>query len=124
MVFLGHHKKLNSKLVKEIQLKNRKFVLENDSIFDFEICGVILWKNTFNLKVCDYYGVLEIQMKVETESKGENVLLGEKGSFIFTVKPFYKNNQILYFLKDFRKVSLYEEIAFNLELKALHQISI
>lgn len=112
MTFIGFLKKLNTSLFSKIVLKNDLFLLNGKEVLNCEFCGVLLDSNQRNLVFCDFYGKMEILKNSEIQPEG-------KGPYIFTVKLYSKKGNIYGYCKSIRKVTIYEEIAFNIEVKSL-----
>jgi len=116
MVFIGFKKKINTVKAKEIRQDTVKeetvFVLSGRHILNFELCGIILEAKPRYIKICDFHGFLELYKSSETTADGT-------GSHIFTVKPFAIDSKVAFFCKSIRKSTLYEEIAYNLEVESL-----
>lgn len=112
MVFIGYLKKLNSELILNFKIYNQNVIHNGENVGVFEISGFVLSSSAHSATICDFYGIVEIHKKPELK-------MCEKSSFVFRVKPYVRNERIVLFCKDCIKVSIYEEIAFNLEVKAL-----
>lgn len=109
---VGFVRKINTSLFSMIQAKDGVFTLNGKEIAYCELCGVVLRVSPANVVICDFFGVVEVPRSAKT-------IIEEKGPFIFTLKFYAKRGQAHGFCKSIRKVSIYEEIAFNIEVKAL-----
>lgn len=115
MAFIGFVKKLNSELIKKLVYINQEIVCEDEEIVYFEVCGIVLNHSIFEFEICDFYGTFKVKKAAKLEIK-------QNGSFIFKIKPYFRDDKIELYCKDYRSVTIYEEMAFNLELKALLEI--
>lgn len=112
MVFVGFVKKINSELFKKIQMREDTYWLNGKEIYNCEICGVVLNTSGTTILICDFFGKIEIMKKPD-------LLVEDKGPYVFSLKLYSKKNKVYAFCKNLRKVSIYEEVAFNLEVKRL-----
>ncbi|ELA41401.1 uncharacterized protein VICG_01506 [Vittaforma corneae ATCC 50505] len=112
MVFIGFVKKLNSTLFSKITSKNELFLLNGKEISYCELCGIVISISSNNIIICDFFGLMEIYKSADIVPKG-------KGPFIFIIKLYSKRGTIYGYCKNIRSVSIYEEISFNIEVKAL-----
>lgn len=109
MVFVGYFTKLSTISAQNLIYDHK---LSKEEIPTFEMCGIVLSSSACTMKVCDFYGTIELYKKTNLEISGQ-------GSFVFRVKPYHRNSNLVLYCKEYKKVSIYEEIAFNLEIKAL-----
>ena len=112
MAFIGFVRKFNTEIIRKLYINENVLSLDIDDVIYFEICGIILSFSDYEIEICDFYGILSI-------SKKSNLQIKDKGTFIFKIKLyFYKDNLNLH-CYGFKKSTIYEEMAFNLETKAL-----
>jgi hypothetical protein len=116
MAFVGFIRKFNTEMVRELENDSDKLHSSDDLIY-FEICGVVLNSSSYELEICDFWGTLKVKKKPEME-------VSEKGNYVFKIKQYIFNNKLYFQCKGFRKVSIYDEMAFNLEVKALRELKI
>lgn len=114
MVFIGFVKKLTSEMFKEIKLKNDSYWLNGQEVLYCDICGVVLDSSPGSVTLCDFYGKITFFKKLET-------LIEQKGVYVLTIKIYSKNGSVFGFCKNARKTTIYEEIAFNIEVRSLLQ---
>lgn len=112
MTFVGFVKKLNTDLCANIVYKNDLYWINGKEVCYFELCGRAINISATAIAFYDFFGKVEIVKKAELEVEGN-------ASYIVTVKPYSKNGKIVLFCKSIRNVSFYEEMAFNIEVKAL-----
>ena len=112
MAFIGYIPRLNSKSIEKLTCLDGNVLFGNKEMHIFEVCGVILSFSNFSINICDFHGRIETHTQRKIECP-------EKGSYIFRLKPYIKNGNVQLFCKNYRKVSLYEEIAFNIEVSEL-----
>ncbi|KAM0680871.1 hypothetical protein GINT2_001145 [Glugoides intestinalis] len=112
MTFIGFVKKLSTELCTNISFKNGLYWLNGKEVCYFELCGIVINISATTIACYDFFGRIEIQKKAELE-------IEDRKAFVVTVKPYIKNGKIILFCKLIRSVSFYEEMAFNIEVKAL-----
>lgn len=112
MVFIGFVKRLNSLLFAQIVPRDGLFLLNGKEVCYCELCGVPIATSSTTVTICDFTGTVLV-------SKSADMAIEEKGPYIFTVKLYLRKGSVAGYCKSIRAVSIYEEIAFNLEIKAL-----
>ncbi len=113
MVFIGFAKKLNADLFSKIILtKEELFLLNGKEVAYCELCGIAVDVSPNTIKICDFYGQIEIYKNKELEPVG-------KGPFIYIVKLFSRKGKVYGKCKEIRKTTIYEEMAHHIEIKSL-----
>lgn len=112
MVFVGFVKKITSEMFKQIKLKDDSYWLNRKEILCCELCGIVLDSSPGSITLCDFYGKI-------TFFKKPDMPIDEKSLYVFTIKIYSKNGSVFGFCKNVRKTTIYEEIAFNVELHSL-----
>jgi len=112
MAFIGFVRRLNSTLFEQIIPKDGAFLLNGKEVHHYELCGVPVCITSTTVTICDLSGTVTIAKSAEMEING-------KGPYLFTVKPYLRKGAVAGYCKSIRQVSIYEEIAFNLEVKSL-----
>lgn len=113
MAFIGFRHKLSSDNVPLITRNGSKYTPFGSEIRELEMCGVVVEDGRRYFTICDFHGVASMFKSQELGSC--------QGSAVFTVKPFERNGKVELYCRSITAVSLYEEMAFNLEIMALKE---
>lgn len=112
MAFIGFVKKLNSTLFSKTVPKDGLFLLNGKEVSYCELCGVVINATPTSITVCDFFGLTELYKSASMNLEG-------KGPFVFTIKLYSKKGKVYGYCKNIRNATIYEEIAFNVEVKHL-----
>lgn len=113
MAFIGFRHKLTSAQLGGIHRRGASYYLNNREIKELELCGVLISGGERYFTICDFHG--------ETSLFKSPELAIPEGSCLLILRPFERSAKTAFYCKSATKVTLYEEMAFNLEVCALSE---
>lgn len=111
MGIISFKKKLTSIDLCQIKVENYWFKFYDQDIKEIEICGSSINVTDKYVDCCDFNGEFSFFKTKDLQIP--------TGSVCFILRPFQKNEKINFFCKSASKITIYQEIVFNLEINEM-----